>query len=93
MDCTNLRRIVTPNSLEFIDSQAFLHCNKLVCGGVIMNASLVSETNNSGINSRVLSNGCLNNYEALIRRPTCKHNNFVFLFRYSIIHLFLFTHN
>ena len=74
MDCVNLRRIVLPNSLKSIDDMAFENCNKIVCGGLTLNVSLKQQAKDAGIKELPLSDGCLNNFEALLRRKTCKIN-------------------
>ena len=72
MDCVNLRRIVLPNSLKSIDDMAFENCNKIVCGGLTLNVSLKQQAKDAGIKDLPLSDGCLNNFEALLRKRTCK---------------------
>ena len=75
MDCINLRRIVLPDSLKTIDVDAFKNCHKIVCGGLTLNASLIEQAKNAKIDEMPLSDGCLNNFDALLKKKTCKVNN------------------
>ena len=90
MYCSNLRRIVFPDSLQIIDHDAFLNCNKLLCGGVIMKESLIPQAKEAGINEKVLSYGCINNYDALIRKPTCKLSNHFIILRNILTFIFVY---
>ena len=90
MDCINMHRIVTSKALEKINVDAFINCPKLLCGGVIMNPSLVSQAKDAGMSSSVLTPFCLNNYDALLRRPTCHKGNRFFYFK-SFVPILLFA--
>ena len=90
MDCRNLLRVYTHLTLESIDSEAFLHCNKILCGGVALNPSLVDDARYAGIPSRALSLRCLNNPSALYQKPTINHKSYAFIFTGIFIPLFIF---
>ena len=73
-DCTNLRRIVLPFTLEVIDSEAFMNCNKILCGGVIISENMIEQAKSAGIPERSLSDNCVNNVAFLYRKKTCPNN-------------------
>ena len=84
-DCFNLRRIILPDSLITIEKDAFNNCNKILCGGLVMNVSLKDQATEAGISEKAVSDGCLNNFDALIRKNTCENQN-----NYKIRYLSLF---
>ena len=73
-DCTNLIRIVLPDSLQTIDDGAFTNCNKIVCGGLTLPERLKEQAKRADIQEMPLSDGCLNNFRALFRKKTCVDN-------------------
>ena len=70
-DCIRLRRLVLPDSLEVIDKEAFRNCDRIVCGGLVLNEKFVRIAKDYGMPELALSDGCLNNFDALLRRKTC----------------------
>ena len=70
-NCTKLRRIVLPDSLETLESESFSNTG-IVCGGLVLNESIANEFGNkAGFSVKALSKGCLNNFDALLVKPTC----------------------
>ena len=86
-DCVNLRRIVLPKSLQTIEKDAFLNCNNIVCGGLFLNPNLKKQAEDAGIQPLPLSDGCLNNYNAFVRKETCKkcHNEKLYSLCYILV--------
>ena len=76
--CTGLKRIVLPNTLTTIDEDAFKGCNKIKCGGLSISDEMIEQARKAGIQDLLLSDGCRNNFMALIRQKTCKHGNVIY---------------
>ena len=70
----DLETITLPDSLTNISSGAFSNTN-IHCGGLEMNiksdSSLIQQAKDAGINEKALYYPCINNFDALLAKPTC----------------------
>ena len=71
-NCTSLRKLNLPNSLQNIQDDAFLNCNNILCGGLTLNETLKKRAQECGMPETPLTTDCLNNIVALFRKATCK---------------------
>ena len=83
-DCPRLRRLVLPNTLEEIGGEAFMNIS-IVCGGLVLDEELIDAAKSARMSDLPLSKGCLNNFDALLRRKTCSSHNLRGMFASSII--------
>ena len=74
MNCSHLKRLVFPLTNITIEDSAFEGCNRILCGGLFLHPNLTDRASTVGMPTMPLSPNCLNNFDALLRRPTCNHD-------------------
>lgn len=77
--CESLKRLVFPGSLIEIFDDAFVGCENILCGGLFLPERLKMRAKEAGMGELPLSDGCLNNFDALLRKNTCNRDNNKFI--------------